>query len=503
MLSLRNRTNHSSGRPSESHTFLPPAATISSFRRKPLPAAASKSSLRGRLRGITGNITRKRAPRSNKNRMPYTPDPWHNLKPNDDLLCSVPADVQHVEMVGQTWPAVRKSISSMTSSFQTDYNSVDPITSKEATPQSSPWHSKIGSSISQKSARCWLTMATRAPPVVSRFPTRQARRSSFSTISEILPKQDHEPVPQLPKLSESSNFLDSLTKTGLFRLFTPPSEAETIAGAIKVRNIAVLDGDSGTSCVRPMVARLPLRLRNPDVLCHKALGHPVNKRFEQWESSEVNTSENNYPRANQENEPPPQQQQHRSTKEEKYRMNFCSKHPIEWLDRILETSYATRNPISPKLCVSKATMECLRKSKTCFFVEFPRDRYVPEPLQCYPGFRAALEDICDRFGDFYAPFAAYNAHTRMITLYASGTPRPENKFIDDDTAIFDLGLARSAWVRSAATYASSTHTTTKSTSRDTSEDLTEVSDRSQACSEETLATDPEEEEPKETKKPGN
>ncbi len=43
-------------------------------------------------------------------------------------------------------------------------------------------------------------------------------------------------------------------------------------------------------------------------------------------------------------------------------------------------------------------------------------------------------------------------------------------------------------------YAPSSTATTKSTSRDTSEDLTEASDNSQASSEETLVTDPEDEE---------
>ncbi|KAI3343845.1 hypothetical protein F4824DRAFT_441452 [Ustulina deusta] len=382
----------------------------------------------------------------------------------------------------------------MASSLRTNYGSIDPGSSGEASHQSSPLHSKIRFRVPQKSARRWVTMATRAPPVVSGRPISRARRSSFSTISEMVSREDHEPPPQLPKLAESSNFLDSLTRTGLFRRFTPPSENDNATGAIKVQNITALDGEFVTGCVRPIVARLPLRLRNPDMLCHKATSHPVNKKLEaQWESSRVSASENNSSRTNDENEPP-RRQQYTALREEKFRTTSCSRHPVEWLDRVLETSYATRNPISPKLCVSKAAMEFLRKSKTCIFVEFPRHLNVPEPLQCYPGFRAALEDICDRFEDFYAPFAAYNAHTRMITLYASGTPRPQHKFIDDDTAIFDLGIARSAWVRSTVIYAPSSTATTKSTSRDTSEDLTEASDNSQASSEETLVTDPEDEE---------
>ncbi|GAW21775.1 hypothetical protein ANO14919_113000 [Xylariales sp. No.14919] len=132
-------------------------------------------------------------------------------------------------------------------------------------------------------------------------------------------------------------------------------------------------------------------------------------------------------------------------------------------------------------------MEFLCKSKTCVFVEFPRGRNLPEPLRCYPGFKAALEDICDRFNDFYASFAAYNAHTRMITLYATGTVRPEHRIIDEYTAIFDLQTARSAWVRSSSPYASSTNAI-KTASRYTSEDLTEASDHTQLGSEEDFSS---------------
>ncbi|KAI1306319.1 hypothetical protein F5Y03DRAFT_138944 [Xylaria venustula] len=487
MLSFRNRTSRSSGGHSEAHSFSSPAATISSLRRKPLPARVDKSSFRGRLKGITGNITKRRAPRSYKNRMPFTPDPWHNLKRNDDLLYLVPSDAQDTETRVKTWPAIRKSISSMASALQSKYPSVDPGSSGETSPISSSAHSKFNCSTPQKSARRWFTMATRVPPVALRHHASRVRRSSFSTVSEIISKPDDEPAPQLPKLLESSNFIDSLARTGLFRR---PSEFNNPAGAIKVQNTTALNGESGACCARPLVARLPLRVKNQDMDSHRLPGYPIKKRS-RGSILGINSS-----RTNNENKPPKQQKQ-RATKEERYRMSTCSRHPVEWLDCVLETSYATRNPISPKLCVPKAIMEVLRRNKICFYVEFPRGRGVPEPLECYPGFRAALEDICDRFGDFYAPFAAYNAHTRMITLYASGTPWPENRFIDKDTAIFDLFLARSAWVRSTATYPSSTDTAAQSTSRGTSEDLTEASDLSQGSSDETLATDPEVEETQE------
>ncbi|KAI0526473.1 hypothetical protein F5B22DRAFT_159517 [Xylaria bambusicola] len=491
MLSFRSRTGRSHSGSLDSHASLPPAATISSFRRirrKPMHSSINKNSLRGRLKGITENFTGKRRSKRKGAQMPYKLDPWYTLEPNDDLLRPVSTNIQHVEMAGQTWPAIRKSISSMASSLRTNHNSVGLSSPEGPSHQSSTRQSKISFRASQRHARRWVTMTTRAPPVAFRQPTSRARRSSFSTISEIVSRQQYESVPQLPKLAESSNFLDSLSRTGLFRLFTPPSEFN-LAGGIKVHNVTALNGESAAGYARPSVYRLPLRLKNSDLLYQKAISQAVgNKIRGRGDSSQVRPPENRSSRIHHENKPP--HQQHRLTPgEDKHQTPFCSRHPVEWLDRILETSYATRNPISPKLCVSKETMAFLCRNKTCFFVEFPRDRNAPEPLRCYPGFKAALEDICDRFGDFYAPFAAYNAVTRMITLYAPETPRPKNKFIDNDTALFDLERARSAWVKPSATYSWSSRTTTKSTSHDTSEDLTESSDQSRASTEETAATD--------------
>ncbi|KAI0540785.1 hypothetical protein GGR58DRAFT_520908 [Xylaria digitata] len=497
MLAFRNRTNRSNGGSLESHTLLPPAATTSPFRRKPLPTSGNENSLRSRLKDFAGDITKGNIPRFKKNRMACTPSPWQNLGSNDDLPRLAPADVRDVEAAGQTWPAIRKSISSMASSLRTNHFSVYPSgPSGEASHQSSSQHAKIGFKVSQENARRWVTMATRRPPMA----TRQTRHSSFSTISEIVSRQDHEPAPQLPNLADTSNFLESLGRTGLFRLFTPPSGVKNTTGVIKVQNIAELDY---AGRVRPIVARLPLRLKSPDTLFNRETGYPINKKA-RGNQENCRGCASGHSAANIENLSRTNDGwyhcQHTIYQEEKFRISDSSRHPVKWLDRVLETSYATRNPISPKLCVSKATMEFHYKSKTCIFVEFPRNRQLPEPLRCYPGFKAALEDICDRFGHFYAPFAAYNAHTRTITLYAMGTRRPENKFIDEDTALFDLWRARSAWVRSTSTFATSTDAA-KGASRDTSEDLTEASDHSQAGSEETWATELEDEKPEEPEDP--
>ncbi|KAI1751432.1 hypothetical protein F4782DRAFT_183706 [Xylaria castorea] len=494
MLPFRKRTNRSGGRPLEPH-----GSPVSPVRRNPLHAGINKNSLRNRLRDLKGSITRRGSPGYNENGTGYTSNQWYDVKSNDDLLNMGSADARHIELAGQTWPAIRQSISSMASSLRTSRGSASFNRSPgEESHQSRSHRSKMRLRASQQSARRWATIATRVTPMACRRSTSQIRHSSFSTISEVVHRQDYDAAPRLPGLAESGNFLESLGRTGLFRLFTPLSEVNITTEVIKVQNTTALNGESFTGHVRPIVARLPLRLRSPDSLFHKATGYPVYKRARgQREGSRAKES---YPSTIHTEKGSPQtdhnkpHQQHTTSNQETSQRCDSSKHPIKWLDRILETSYATRNPISPRLCVSKATMEFLRKSKTCIFVESPRHEGLPEPLRCYPGFRAALEDICDRFGNFYAPFAAYNAHTRTISLYTTDTVRPKDRFVDEDTAFFDLETARSAWVRPAVNHVLSTNVTEKGTSPETSEDLAEASDGSRAGSEETLATDLEERE---------
>ncbi|KAI1823078.1 hypothetical protein F4861DRAFT_512289 [Xylaria intraflava] len=213
-----------------------------------------------------------------------------------------------------------------------------------------------------------------------------------------------------------------------------------------------------------MATSLPLCLRNPcDELYQKSsalAGNRLSKRS--LGNSEIKTSRPsivNTADTSSQTHHKSHQNHHASSQQEQSPTQNSSKIPVEWLDCILETSFTTRNPELPSLCVSQVTMEFLRQNKTCIYVEFPRLRGVPEPLQCYPGFKAALEDICDQFGHFYAPFAAYNAHTRMITLYASDMKRPTDKFVDKDTALFDLHRARSEWVPARVAQASSTDVT--------------------------------------------
>ncbi|KAI0115947.1 hypothetical protein GGR51DRAFT_502667 [Nemania sp. FL0031] len=503
MLSFRSRANRAGGGSSESHRSLPTTTTMSPIDHKPFQASGNKNSLRGRLKDITRNIARS-IPGHNRNRMSYTPDPWFHVKSNDDLLSLATAGAQHVELAGQTWPAIRKNISSMAPYRWAHRDSADSSKSPgEASHQSSFRHSRTGPRGSQDSNRRWATIATRVHPMISRRSTSDTRHSSFSTISEIMSRQDYGPAPQLPSLAESSSFLESLSKTGLFRIFTPLGEINSTTGSIKVQNVTALDDEACSSNVRPIISRRPLRLRSPDGLYPGAIGPYTIKRVMGHHQSSPDTPSNTSTANADSDFSQPNQDGLRglrkAPKKEKSQAWDSSRHPIEWLDRVLETSYATRNPISPKLCVSKATMDILQQNRTCIFVNFPRDQQHPEPLRCYPGFRAALVDICDRFGIFYAPFAAYNARTRVITLYTTDTARPAYRFIDDDTAIFNLELARSAWVRtsiesdtsSIEVKAEPTEPEEEPASPKGPEDLAEALDYDRASTKETLGRTPE------------
>lgn len=225
MLFSRGRTDRS--REQRGPRRSPPAVstTTSSLGRVTHQISSSKSSLRDRLKGLAGSITRKGIPRYH-NRTPYTPDLWHDVEPSDDFLSLVEAgsNDKHVEMAGQTWPAIRKNISSMASSLRTNRGSRCSTVTPGPNPRKSPArYPKTGQRSPPRGAGYWTMPATRSPLVFGRS-TGRAGRPSGSTISDVS-RRDQEPAPQLPRLSDSSSFVESLSRTGLFRIFTPLPEA--------------------------------------------------------------------------------------------------------------------------------------------------------------------------------------------------------------------------------------------------------------------------------------
>ncbi|KAI2637331.1 hypothetical protein GGS21DRAFT_489106 [Xylaria nigripes] len=539
MLFFRNRTGHCKGESSKSHHSLTPVTTVSSLGGRTLCTDTSKNSLRDRFKSLTGNFARRSIPGFGQKKESYTPNPWYPLKSeedHDDVPGMVPIDAQHVEAPGKTWPAIKKSISSMASSLRSNRGRSD--TSRftgDALYQTLDYdyHLNKGFTDSQNNVQPWVTMETHVPPVALRHRTGYP---GFQNSPEVVSTCGREPVPRLPSLAKPMNFLDSLSRTGLFRLFTPSLEVNNHKAAgiteqcmlysekeltypplletIRVQSTTAAENKSLSG---PIFIRRPVYPHYPhdDELYQKS---PSNADDEPYKKScgsshiysshlsVVNKTET-FPRTYQnrpEQHHPAIQEHVTTTPQKQQQTENSSRVPVEWLDHILETSYATRNSISTKSCISQATMSFLYQSNTCIFVDFPQQPGVPQPLRCYPGLKAALEDICDRFGQYYAPFAAYGASTRVVTLYAPDTPRPKDKFIDEDTALFDLHLARSAWVRPNVAPASSMSASSENTSLETSVDPAEASDHSQPGSEEdTDATDLGEDELSEPKTPEN
>ncbi|KAI1180412.1 hypothetical protein F4777DRAFT_574173 [Nemania sp. FL0916] len=458
MLSFRNRTHSRGDRDggsSESHKSFPSSATTSSLGHKPFHTiSTSKNSLRDRLKGLTKNIGKRGNSEHNKDKMAYVSAPWYNAKSEDDLMHLAPDDVQHIELAGQTWPAARKSISSSTPSSQTEHGSDDSCRWAEEGSHSSPSRlSKFGLKVSRDNAKRWATMTTRVRPVAPRSSAIQTRHSSFGDLREVAFGQDPGPAPQLPRLAESSDFLESLNRTGLFRIFTPLSRVNSAAA----ENFKVQKATVPTDHVPPVIVRLPIRLKSPDGICSKATSFRVRRRssFQSKGSSEAASDQ---PSINLDNKLTqadcnPSHQGVQTRRQHGFppgKLPDSSRHPIEWLDRVIETSYATRNPISPKFCVSKETMDFLRMNKTCVFVDCPRSldrKNVPQPQRCYPGFSMAIEDICQRFSGFYAPFAAYNHSSRTLRLWAAGTQWPEGVLLEENTKCFNLYKTNSAWIK--------------------------------------------------------
>ncbi|KAI0408680.1 hypothetical protein F4802DRAFT_360329 [Xylaria palmicola] len=235
MLPFHSRTDRSGGAPLGSRRSPTPTTTASSSDHKPLHASRSKSSLRGRFKTLKGSITKRLPLRCSQNRVLYAPEPWYNAGSNNDLSRLLTADSKHADLAGQTWPAIRKSISSMASSLRANRGSMHcSNTPGEGSHEPSSPHPRIGSKAAQGNPRRWATLYARVPPAGPR------RSTSFSTISESISRQSDESVPQLPRLASSSNFLESLSRTGLFRKFTPPSEANDMHGNGPLRLLCVV-----------------------------------------------------------------------------------------------------------------------------------------------------------------------------------------------------------------------------------------------------------------------
>ncbi|GAW25739.1 hypothetical protein SAMD00023353_1200700 [Rosellinia necatrix] len=214
MLLFRNRTSHNHGGRLESRKSLPSIPATSSLGRKLFPTGGKKNLVRGRLRGLTGNTAERCIPRYDGDRVVSVPGTWYDAEPKDNTVYKEAGRAQHVEVAGQTWPEIRKSISSMASSLRISHASSSRRSGQEC-PQHSSGRSGVGFGAPRKHARRWATITG---------------HSGFGNMPEVFLTPGREVAPQLPGLAGSDSFLESLTGTGLFQTSVLMSEANGTAG---------------------------------------------------------------------------------------------------------------------------------------------------------------------------------------------------------------------------------------------------------------------------------
>ncbi|KAI1484043.1 hypothetical protein F4774DRAFT_423533, partial [Daldinia eschscholtzii] len=123
--------------------------------------------------------------------------------------------------------------------------------------------------------------------------------------------------------------------------------------------------------------------------------------------------------------------------------------PMQWIDRILETSVTMRDQVfRPLQTISDDEIkERLRRLDTRVYVFVPdtNDNNKPWPRKHYPDLETALKDLCTRFKPYYASFAAFTPETRNIQLFPPNFILPENRCLIPGTIIFNIQDALDNW----------------------------------------------------------
>lgn len=118
-----------------------------------------------------------------------------------------------------------------------------------------------------------------------------------------------------------------------------------------------------------------------------------------------------------------------------------SKVPVEWLDRILETSATVRDDEVQAKTRDNEQTSCSARSnpnaKVFVYVPDDKDHSKPWPKHAYPDLHMALVDICRRLQPYYAPFATFTHTTCAVQLFPPDFVKPNiNKF--GNTTFFDM-----------------------------------------------------------------
>ncbi|KAI1104652.1 hypothetical protein F4804DRAFT_179325 [Jackrogersella minutella] len=121
--------------------------------------------------------------------------------------------------------------------------------------------------------------------------------------------------------------------------------------------------------------------------------------------------------------------------------------PVQWRDTILETSILMRSEVHvPAPSFETEEEEAQRLSKRVHvIVPDESDHSKPWPKQVYADLRAAVEDVCDRFKPFYAPFAAYTSSNRTVQLFPPDFKLPGDFGFIPGSTMFTLQEALDNW----------------------------------------------------------
>jgi len=118
---------------------------------------------------------------------------------------------------------------------------------------------------------------------------------------------------------------------------------------------------------------------------------------------------------------------------------MSSRTPVEWTDRVLESSYVLRNPVSPELVL----VDIEDGQQFVINVKVPKRIPGPRPLARYACMHVALVDITERFSMHYSQVAEWHICDRTIVLRDIREKDPKYIDIDGYSIYIHMGAFRS------------------------------------------------------------
>ncbi|KAI1500473.1 hypothetical protein F5X99DRAFT_236173 [Biscogniauxia marginata] len=449
MVALRKRTGRKGGLSLEAECLFTPVMPSSSGSHVDLTGETSnnRGSMRDRLKEIRGNI---------KKRMSI----------NSIILQMEDTSVEEEERQ-QSWPALRKSISSIASSLRNHHSSTESRPSQDITRQYFFHCSRTSSCQSQDADhRSHTIHGCRTPPALSRAGSN-IRRLSLGAWTE--PSSEYDSTPRLPTLGKmlaeaeegifsKDSWMDAGDGIGIFNdldipvfdvdwhgnLPIRPKQAELPATETPDAPTSTQDkkrgsaSDSGISvCSSPALGSSPVG--------HKATGEQeTHQATRQSDASAMTGKSHQLSIKWSSNVSDVTRMKNEQTIPEA-QVDITSKVPVHWLDCILETSVPLRVPTKarlhtndPEVLEQLAIIRAKRMGKIAVITPSRNERLLPK--QYYGDIKVATQDLFRRFRYQYSPFMAFVPSRRAIYLYRPEAQRSEvnSDLPSPDSHVFDI-----------------------------------------------------------------